>query len=83
MQRHVSRQDLGDDWPLTVESGELRCEGGAVTIESDGTVFYLNGTAKGRGLGEDPAAIWADDETNQMDLKKSLAPLLLMGLDLC
>ncbi len=83
MQREVSRADLGDDWPLTVESGVLRCEGSAVTLESGGTVYYLNGTAKGRGIGEDPASIWADDEANKMGLKKSLATLVIMGLDLC
>lgn len=39
------------DWPLTVESGMLKCEGpdgvGRVTVEVDGKTCAVNGPAKG------------------------------------
>ena len=42
----VSREDMGDEWPFTVESGELRCDRDRVTFHAEGNVYALNGVAK-------------------------------------
>ena len=64
----VSRFMYGDEWPLTVESGTLRCldYGGVVFISDEGRMYGINGTAKtyGRDKGYgDIETIWADDTT--------------------
>lgn len=86
----ISRADLGEKWPLTVESGTLACDGvaegaGDVTFTSEGTTYALNGLAKGRaarnGWAEiDP--IWADDP-DVPGLKVNIGPLIDRGLALC
>lgn len=84
MERRIGRLDLGDDWwPFTVESGTLGCDRGAVTFEVDGIVYALNGTARTMILGADIAPIWADAETLHCGLKKNIAPLVSLGLELC
>lgn len=58
----VTRQSMGDEWPLTVESGRVGCdEDGRVYFEDeDGTRYGLTGFAA-QEYGEiDP--IWADAE---------------------
>lgn len=85
-QRVVSRSDFGDAWPLTVESGTLRCEPGrAVVFRSpDGTDYAVNGSAMD-GRYRDIEAIWAantDPATNPYIPKMDLAPLIAAGLAL-
>jgi Protein of unknown function (DUF2511) len=73
----VSRADLGSDWPLTVDSGTLVCEGaGSVTFTVNGTTYAVNGLAEGADI--DP--IWADSGDG---LKKNIGPLIDRGLSLC
>lgn len=83
--KQVSRESI-PDWPLTVDSGLLRCDGangvGAVTIEVDGTVYALNGVAKGRGTYSDIAPIWADNPA-AAGLKKNIGVMIDEGLKLC
>lgn len=83
--KQISRESI-PDWPLTVDSGLLRCDGangvGAVTIEVDGTVYALNGVAKGRGKYSDIAPIWADNPA-AAGLKKDIGVLIDEGLKLC
>lgn len=51
----------GFDWPLTVDSASYICaEGNAVAIEADGSIYALNGLAKGQGY-LDLEPIWKDD----------------------
>jgi len=84
VERRVSRPDIGDAWwPLLVESGTLRCDDGAVTLEVDGTTYAVNATARALGLGEDLDPIWADEDSLHCGLKKSIAPLVSLGLALC
>jgi hypothetical protein len=86
-ERSVSRADYGSAWPLTVESGTLRCEeAGAVTFTSDdGATYWVNGTAgneaEARGW-KNIRPIWADDPTAE-GLKISIGPLIDDGLALC
>lgn len=61
--REVSRQDLGSDWPLTVDRGTLKCEGsrgvGQATITVNGTTYYVNGLAKQTNKYRPLEEIWA------------------------
>jgi hypothetical protein len=86
-ERDVSSTSYGSAWPLTVDSGTLRCEGaGAVTFTSeDGTTYWVNGAAGGqadeRGW-SNIRSIWADDPSLE-GLKISIGPLIDDGLELC
>ncbi len=77
---YVSRAMLGDEWPLTVEDGVLRCEGSAVIIRVGGTDYAVNGAATGKGADIDP--IWAADPSG-ISPKLSIGPLIDRGLALC
>jgi hypothetical protein len=82
---HVSRAQMSDDWPLTVEAGTLRCEASAVTIEVDGVTYWVNGIAGGRAEANgwvDVEAIWAADP-DIPGMKINIGAILNPGLDLC
>jgi hypothetical protein len=84
---YVTRAMMGDDWPLTVDAGQLACNAqGHVTFASGGVTYAVNGTAKGaiaNGAPYQPIdTIWLDDP-NVAGLKLSLQPLLDIGLSLC
>lgn len=83
---HVSRAELGDEWPLTVEDGTLRCDGakeaGAVYFEANGRVYPVNGIARGRTDGPEIDEIWADDPAIP-GAKKHIGVLIEHGLKLC
>jgi len=81
----VSRSDLGDAWPLTVDSVEL-CHGGpgAVYVIVDDRCYPVNGLAPGflSGAGLQVGElrdIWRDDP-GTADLKVSIGPLINMAL---
>lgn len=78
--RQVSTADFGDGWPLTVESGLLRCRAGAVTFETGGRVYAVNGRAMSDTRNLDIGRIWAPGFDTP---KKSIGPLLAAGLALC
>lgn len=78
----VRRADMPNEWPLTVESGILRCQGQAVTFDSDGKHYAVNGTAKSRQAGIDIEEIWAMD-SGGLGLRKNIGPLIQRGLALC
>lgn len=81
----VSRADFGDQWPLTVDGGTLRCEADAVSLEARGVVYAVNGTAESRDIGVDIDPVWADDPDSPADLglKENIGPLIDRGLALC
>jgi hypothetical protein len=77
----MSRADYGKGWPLTVESGTLRCDNDAVTFETDSLTYGVNGTALTKGLPRiDP--IWAPNPEVK-GLKIDIGPLIDEGLALC
>jgi hypothetical protein len=66
----ISRADLAEKWPLTVESGILACKVldvkgytgprlTAVTFTSGGVTYAVNGVALSHRVGPDIDAIWA------------------------
>ena len=77
----VSRQQLGDEWPFTVDDGIIQAEAGvSVTFKARGDVYAVNGLAKGQGF-KDIEPIWADDP--ETGLKKNIGPIIDRGLALC
>lgn len=89
-QEEISQSDMGEEWPLTVSSGILKCEEPKenelnvqiVTFEAEGKIYAVNGIAKGREAGEDIDPIWADNP-NIPGAKKDIGPLISRGRALC
>jgi hypothetical protein len=76
----VKSSDFGDEWMLTVNEGELKCEGGAISFTANGTAYAVNGTAKGKGYA-DISSIWKAGTPPVP--KKSISPLIDKGKTLC
>lgn len=77
---HVTRAQFGTAWPLTVDAGDLRCEGGAIVFRSpDGRDYGVNGLASTYA---DIGPIWAVDPSGQSP-KISISPLIEAGQKLC
>ena len=82
--RQVTRQELGASWPLTVDSGHVDCEGGALVFRHDGTTYALNMTALGKEHpGIDP--IWKNEARalHHYPLKVNLTPLIDLARQQC
>ncbi|HEX2043404.1 MAG TPA: DUF2511 domain-containing protein [Acidimicrobiales bacterium] len=76
----VSRAELGEEWPVTVPSGILRCERGSeITFQADGTTYTLN-RPSAHGAYRDVGPILVDAGNGT---KKDPRPLLERGLRLC
>ena len=84
----VTRDEFGEEWPLTVDGVALYCIGGFVLVEDDEGIYYwVNG-------GPDVARtwfgvetlnirrIWRDDPKNP-DLKVSIGPIIDRGHEIC
>lgn len=76
-------EDFGYHWPLTVDAGTLDCSHGMVTFkpDDDGTVYAVNGTAKGSHKYADIAPIWAAGDDGLP--KQDISDLVKMGLVIC
>lgn len=83
---HVDQADYGDEWPLTVPDGDLRCvDDSSVIFLRGGLTYAVNGLARGsadengwRLIDE----IWRDDPSLP-GTKVDMHPLIERGLDLC
>jgi hypothetical protein len=49
-QRAITRNDLKWQWPLTVGTGTLGCEAGAVVFRAAGATYAVNDAARARGF---------------------------------
>lgn len=87
----VTKTDLGDKWPLTVEYGFLSCtnkEAGGMALElavftaPDGTEYALNGSAKAHTDAQDIEPIWANSP-NSPGTRVDIGPLLQRTRALC
>jgi len=77
---HVTRAEFGPTWPLTVDGGDLRCEGGAIVFRApDGKDYGVNGLASTYA---DIGPIWAPDPKGIMP-KMDIGPLIRAGQKLC
>lgn len=87
----VRREDLGDEWPLTVPRGTLRCAEftglTAVTFEApNGRVYAVNGTARSQPDTREIDPIWApsrDPILRDVGGRVSIGTLIALGLGLC
>ena len=86
------------DWPFTVESGKLWCDGSNVLFATNGKVYGINGAGKSyikKKGGAELAEIWAIDAKYKKELMKlglseekatvrlSISSILAKGLSLC
>lgn len=92
---NITKEDFekrGLKWPLSVNSGYLKCKGGCVTFTTlDSKTYGVNGIARSRYIPIEP--IWLFDEKMMADLKSVGAPdsevrinigdLIDEGLKLC
>ena len=81
-QGYVSRDLLGDAWPLSVEDGVLECDAFAVTFTSNGQRYAVNGTARSAKRWTEIDEIWLDNPHLE-GTKINIGPLLDRGLALC
>ena len=85
----ITQAEFGDRWPFSVAEGVLRCDGsggtGAVTFEAGGTVYALNGIARGDKSLPEVDPIWLADPSvpPEFELSISLGPIISRGLELC
>lgn len=83
---YLSRDMLGEKWPLTVEYGWIECDGSSILFRSAAGDYYaVNGTAQGRR--EEKG--WRDIHDIDVPIVDvpgtiiSLQPLLDVGLKMC
>lgn len=86
----VTREDLGDEWPLKVDFGALDCrnitidgqELQSVTLRVPHMQYAVNGTAKTHSPFPDIDEIWADNP-DVAGLKINMGPFTERGLARC
>lgn len=76
--------DFGDEWPLTVPYGVVRCDSSSVIFtDPDGNDYAVNGTAQSHHPElPDIDPIWAKDPAVK-GLKIDISPVIDKGLELC
>lgn len=95
----VSKPDFGDDWPFTINEGELARSDRKITFRSGEILYEINGTASSAGYASiDP--IWKfnmkliegtakafdltiDEAKEETPFRLSIAPTIKAGLELC
>jgi hypothetical protein len=81
----VTRQQYGDDWPFTVERGDLWCRspGKNVVFVVNNVVYALNDEARAAKRWRDiDGPMWRDNP-KMPGTKVSLSPLINRGLMFC
>lgn len=86
----VTRDDMGDEWPLTVDFGALDCHKStvngiellSVTFRVPHMQYAVNGTAKANTPFTDIDEIWAD-VPGEKGMKIDIGPFLDRGLTRC
>ena len=86
----ITRDDLGNGWPLTVDFGALDCRTSvvdgitlqSVTFRVPNMQYALNGTANTHTPFPEIEPIWADDP-DAKGLKIDISPLIDRGLARC
>ena len=87
----ITRTDLGEEWPLTVDYGVVACQvkmAGRIRLEiatftaPDGTEYALNGNAKSHTDAADIEPIWAPNPDVD-GLKVDIGPLIERARTFC
>lgn len=78
----VTRESMGDSWPLTVDQAHVEClDGRLAVVHANGMTYALNGTAKSRGYpAVDP--IWRANPSIP-GTKINIGPLIDIALKQC
>jgi len=77
----VSKADMGEKWPFTVENGLVHCfDGRELVFEANGIKYSLNGWAETfaseKGYNTNLKAIWArDPKYPDLELFLSIGPI--------
>lgn len=84
--QNVSREELGNKWPLSTPQVELRCENNLVTAKAKSTIYAVNGSARSaartRKWEEDISPIWLENPAIPTT-RIPITPLIDRGLSLC
>jgi hypothetical protein len=65
--KKITKQELGNSWPFTVDEGIIGCENSAIYFETNGTKYPINHAAKSVYT-TDINEIWLlDDELNKTE----------------
>jgi hypothetical protein len=82
----ISKQEMGAEYPFTVDKGILGCEGkrgvGLVTFTANGKTYAVNKVDTGPKKYPLKDAIWADDPSNPGS-KIVITPVIQRGMQLC
>jgi hypothetical protein len=70
-----------EDWPLTVDSGELVCEEESVVLDTGDALYAVNAEAELRGV--QPIDVITADEGDDGATDAEIDPLIRAGLQLC
>ena len=84
--KRISKSDFGDDWPFSVESGTLSCQGDPYVIifESGGRTYGLNDAARATEQYEEISVIVKTDENYPGgQVKMDISVIEFEGLKLC
>lgn len=84
--QEVTREEFGEAWPFTVDSGVVACRSvSSVIFITDRKIYAVNGLAMSDGIYEDIKEIWrVDPEAGKYGAPRvNLSPILSIGLDLC
>lgn len=78
----VTRETMGESWPLIVDQARVEClDGRVAVVHVNGITYALNGTAKSRGYpAVDP--IWRADPSLPGS-KINIGPLIEIALKQC
>ncbi len=78
----VTRESMGESWPLTVDQAHVEClDGRLAVVHANGMTYALNGTAKSRGYpAVDP--IWRANPSIP-GTKINIGPLIDIALKQC
>jgi len=82
----IKRQDFGDKWPFTVDSGTIACPGPQeVVFEANGRKYALNDVAQQRKREKNYYDIYeiARSDPNTGGSKVDINPIIERGLALC
>jgi hypothetical protein len=85
--RKITKQELGNSWPFSVDEGIIGCENSAIYFEANDKKYPINGVAKSIYM-NDINEIWLlDDELNKIEKtqmwRKDLSKILELGKAEC
>jgi hypothetical protein len=79
----ITKTQLGERWPLTIDSIRVKCINGQQAVGvADGTTYALNGLASQQRKYQEIDAIWRDNPDPAIP-KVNIGPLIDSALTMC